>query len=297
MTRHARILVVEDEVGTAEILTLYFEAQGYDATAVGGGNDALAFIDQTLPDLVLLDILLPDIDGFEVCRRLRADWRTERVPVIFLTQKRSREDKLMGLELGALDYIIKPYDIQELRLRVRNALRRTAHQRSTNAVTGLPDSRATEERLVELLVDQDWAVLYINIDNLEPFIEAYGFVAGYDVLRAVSRMTSHVVSELGAPDDFVGHGTGDDLVITTTTEKAQILHDRLWATFEEAVAYFRPRPEWGRVFAKTDRGTERDTTLVSLSIGVVPGGVFADVKEIIQAAWDVRRSIRIQDRA
>ena len=292
MAHRPHILVIEDETDTAELLTIYFEAQGYDTTAVSGGHDALAFIDETVPDLILLDVLLPDIGGFEVCRRLRAHWRTEHIPVIFLTQRGSREDKLTGLELGALDYIVKPYDVQELRLRVRNALRRSTGHRAMNAVTGLPDSRTTEERLIKLLADQDWAVLYISIDNLEPFIEAYGFVAGYDILRAVGRMTSHVVRELGTPDDFVGHGMGNDLIITTRTEKAPILHDRLWETFEEAAAYFHPPPEWGQVFASTDEDAERDTRLVSLSMGVVSGGIFAGVKEIIQAAWDVRRHIK-----
>jgi CheY-like chemotaxis protein len=294
MARPARILIVEDEKDTAELLTVYFEAQGYDITAVNEGNAALAFMDETLPDLILMDVLLPDIDGFEVCRRLRAHWRTEHIPVIFLTKRRSREEKLMGLELGALDYIVKPYDVQELKLRVRNALRRSTSHRSTNAVTGLPDSRTTEERLIGLLAEQDWAVLYISIDNLEPFIEGYGFVAGYDVLRAVGRMASHVVRKLGTPDDFVGHGTGNDLIITTTVEKAPILHDRLWEMFEEAVVYFSPPPAWGQVFAAIGAGVEKDTRLVSLSIGVVSGGVFAGVKEIIQAAWDVRRHIRAE---
>jgi PleD family two-component response regulator len=292
MAHRARILIVEDEKDTAESLTVYFEAQGYDTTAVSEGNDALAFIDETLPDLILLDVLLPDIDGFEVCRRLRAHWRTEHIPVIFLTKRRSREEKLMGLELEALDYIVKPYDVQELKLRVRNALRRSTSHRSTNAVTGLPDSRTTEERLIGLLAEQDWAVLYISIDNLEPFIEGYGFVAGYDVLRAVSRMASHVVRELGTPDDFVGHGRGDDLIITTTAEKAPILHDRLWEMFEEAVVYFCPPPAWGQVFAAIGQGAEEDARMVSLSMGVVSGGIFADVRDIIQAAWDVRRRVK-----
>ena len=123
MAPHAHILVVEDEAGTADMLTVYFEAQGYEIAAVGTGTEALTLVSQTVPDLILLDVALPDIDGFEVCRRLRAHWRTERIPVIFLTDRRSREDRLTGLELGAIDYITKPYDVQELRLKVRNVLR------------------------------------------------------------------------------------------------------------------------------------------------------------------------------
>ena len=106
------ILIVEDQSNTAEMLHSYFQAQGYKVTTVGWGRDALAFVEKTLPDLVVLDIRLPDIDGYEVFRHLRAHWRTEHIPVIFLTEKRERGDKLLGLEMGAVDYITKPFDVQ-----------------------------------------------------------------------------------------------------------------------------------------------------------------------------------------
>jgi DNA-binding response OmpR family regulator len=122
VTRVPHILIVEDQANTAEMLTTYLRGQGYEVTAVGWGRDALAFVEGTIPDLVLLDIRLPDIDGYEVCRRLRIRQRTKNIPVIFLTERREREDKLMGLATGAVDYITKPFDVQELRLRVQNVL-------------------------------------------------------------------------------------------------------------------------------------------------------------------------------
>ncbi|RMF35375.1 MAG: DNA-binding response regulator, partial [Chloroflexi bacterium] len=121
MTEVQRILVVEDDVDTAEMLTAYFEAQGYEVLSAAWGEDALRMTQEVVPDLVVLDIRLPDIDGYEVCRRLRSHRRTEHIPIIFLTERRERIDRLTGLELGAVDYITKPFDIQELRLRVRNA--------------------------------------------------------------------------------------------------------------------------------------------------------------------------------
>jgi DNA-binding response OmpR family regulator len=128
------ILIVEDETSTAEMLKAYLSSLGYQVSHAGWGQDAVALATRIQPDLVVLDIHLPDIDGYEVCLRLRNQPRTENTPVIFLTERRERVDRLTGLELGAVDYITKPFDVQELRFRVRNALRR-----STRCYTRLRD--------------------------------------------------------------------------------------------------------------------------------------------------------------
>jgi len=120
---------------------------------------------------------LPDIDGYEVARRLRKDRRTKDVPIIFLTDRRSRSDRLQGLELGADDYVTKPFDVQELRLRVRNALRRSVQGTLTNPVTNLPEGVLVDERLGECLDSTEWGILLIGLENLDGFREAYGFVA------------------------------------------------------------------------------------------------------------------------
>ena len=118
------LLVVEDDIDIAEMLEDYFRVQEYDVHAVNWGEQALEYTRHHHPDLILLDIRLPDIDGFEVAYRLRNNRRTADIPIIFLTDKRARASRLKGLELGADDYITKPFDVQELRLRVRNSLKR-----------------------------------------------------------------------------------------------------------------------------------------------------------------------------
>jgi DNA-binding response OmpR family regulator len=151
------------------MLTSFFRAQGYEVTAVGWGKDALAFVQQTIPDLIMLDIRLPDIDGYEVCRYLRAHRRTEHVPVMFLTERGERGDKLMGLELGAVDYVTKPFDVQELRLRVRNVLRRSDSECLSHPITGLPTASLVDERLRELMAFRDWAVFSVGLRGLKEF--------------------------------------------------------------------------------------------------------------------------------
>src|SRR5512144_2164069 len=132
------ILIVEDDLDVADMLNAYFRVQGYEVFTVNFGEDGVRACQTTPPDLAILDIRLPDIDGYEVARRLRENRRTQSIPIIFLTEKRDRADRLQGLEIGADDYIPKPFDVQELRLRVRNCIRRAEQDTLTHPVSGLP---------------------------------------------------------------------------------------------------------------------------------------------------------------
>jgi len=135
----SKILIVEDDLDVADMLNAYFRVQGYEVFTVNWGEDGIRACQTSQPDLVILDIRLPDIDGYEVARRLRSNRRTQQIPIIFLTEKSERLDRMEGLELGADDYITKPFDVQELRLRVRNALRRASQDTLTNPVTSISD--------------------------------------------------------------------------------------------------------------------------------------------------------------
>lgn len=244
MAEVPHILVVEDQENTAEMLNSYFTAQGYEITTVGWGNDALTFLEKIVPDLIMLDIRLPDIDGYEVCRRIRARRRTEHVPIIFLTERRERSDRLAGLELGAVDYITKPFDVQELRLRVRNVLRRSSMEQLSHPITGLPAASLADERLKEILQDNDWTILSVGLQGLKEFAEAYGFVARDDVMRAVGMMLSHVVSESHDPNAFVGHIGDTDLFVIIASGKAQKIQESLQVRLDEAMSFFYPRSDW-----------------------------------------------------
>ena len=200
----SKILIVEDDLDVAEMLNAYFRVQGYEVFTVNWGEDGVRAAQTVLPDLLILDIRLPDIDGFEVARRVRADRRTHEVPIIFLTEKRERVDRLQGLEVGADDYITKPFDVQELRLRVRNALKRVGQASLTNPVSGLPEGALVDERLSAVVHKSGLALLHISIDHLDSFRESYGFVASDDVLRAVSLMIQNALKETGSPEVFWG---------------------------------------------------------------------------------------------
>ncbi len=244
MTEKSQILIVEDDLALSEMLDAYFRVQGYDIQTAAWGEDAVKQSLENTPDLVVLDIRLPDIDGYEVCRRLRTNRRTQDIPVIFLTEKRDRVDKLAGLELGVVDYITKPFDIQELRLRVRNSLRRAEQLPLVNPVTNLPEGKLINERLRDMLAGTaKWSVLFVGIQGLDAFRDTYGFVASDDVLRGVALMMNNAIRELGAETDTIGHLTPANFAIVTDTEHAAAIRERIEGRVKRSMDLFHPSRE------------------------------------------------------
>ncbi len=235
------VLIIEDDLDVADMLNAYFRVQGYEVLTVNWGEDGIRASQTSHPDLIILDIRLPDIDGYEVARRLRSNRRTDQIPIIFLTEKRHRRDRLRGLELGADDYITKPFDIQELRLRVRNALRRSTQGTLNNPVTGLAEGALLDERLWECISENAASgMLLISIENLDRFREDYGFVASDDVLRAVSLMIQNSIRNLGNPDDFIGHLSPSQFLLITDAYLLNKLSDHIQNRLVQSLDYFYP---------------------------------------------------------
>ncbi len=257
------ILIIEDDLDVSEMLNAYFRVQEYEVLTVHRGEEGIQVCQNSRPDLVILDIRLPDVDGFEVARRLRGNRRTADIPIIFLTERREREDRLLGLELGADDYITKPFDVQELRLRVRNALRRNAQEIPNNPITDLPEGVLIDERLEDCLKEKSWAMLKVSIQNLEVFREAYGFVASDDALRAVSLMIVNSVRDLGSPNDFIGHLANTDLIVVTRPATLASLADRIQASLDQSLEYFYPIKDRGDADPAGDRLAVRISKLKS----------------------------------
>jgi len=248
-----KILIVEDDLDVAEMLNAYFRVQGYEVFTVNWGEDGVRAAQTVLPDLVILDIRLPDIDGYEVARRIRSDRRTNEIPIIFLTEKRERIDRLQGFEVGADDYITKPFDVQELRLRVRNALKRVSQGSLTNPVSGLPEGPLVEERLSDVIHKSGWALLHVSISHLETFRDAYGFVASDDVLRAISLMIHNTMKETGSTEDFIGHISPTDFIVVVTPSNLPPFQERIRSRLEQSLDYFYPMKDRENASKQPDR--------------------------------------------
>ena len=289
----ARLLVVEDDVDIGTMLKIYFSGMDFDVDVAVRGSDALEKTKQSLPHLIVLDIMLPDIDGYEVCRNLRTNMRTSHIPVIFLTQKDERSDKLQGLELGADDYITKPFDIEELKLRVQGAIRRSERESLTDPRSGRPAGRLIEEQLRRIIREKGWALLDAGISHFEPFKDVYGFVTGDDVLRFTSLILEEVVSELGNPADFIGHAGGDNFIVITTEEKAEGIKAGLKERFNQEVQthYNFIDRQQGFVQTSASDGTTGKVPFMTMAIGVVSPSQhsFADIREITELSAEARR--------
>jgi len=287
-----RILVVEDDTDISNMLRIYFNSQGYEVVVTPRGGEALERCRQQLPHVIVLDIMLPDIDGYEVCSRMRTNLRTSHIPIIFLTQKDERSDKIAGLELGADDYITKPFDIEELRLRVQNAQRRAERESLTNPTTGLPSGKLIEEQLRLLMRKKNWGLLYIGLPGLEAFNDVYGFVAGDEVLRFAALVMGETVDRLGTTDDFIGHVGGDDFIIITMGDRAAPMAEALTKRFNAEVGThydFKARQQ-GYIVYKGHDGKEQHSPLMTMSIGLISSDTqFTDIREITEAAADARR--------
>lgn len=289
----SRLLIVEDDIDIANMLEIYFGGLHYEVEIAGRGTEALEKTRQRLPHLIVLDIMLPDIDGYEVCRSLRTHTRTSHIPVIFLTQKDERSDKLQGLELGADDYITKPFDIEELRLRVYNAIARSERESLTDPHTNLPSGQLIEEKLRQIIRQDGWAFLDIRLKNFDSFKEAYGFVASDNVLRYTASLIGEIVDESGTINDFVGHTGNDHFVIITTEDCASRIREQLVERFSEEILthYNYLDRQKGYVQYSGDGGKPEQSPVISIVIGIVTPSdhEFTDIREITELAANTRR--------
>jgi DNA-binding response OmpR family regulator len=289
----SRLLVVEDDVDISNMLRAYFSGLDFDVDVAHTGAEALEETRRGLPDLIVLDIMLPDIDGYEVCRSLRKNARTSHIPVIFLTQKDERGDRLQGLELGADDYITKPFDIEELRLRVVGAIRRALRENLTDPRSGLPAGRLIEDQLRRIIRRDDWALLDVRVNHLDAFREVYGFVAGDNVLRFTAMLLRDALTELGSSEDFLGQAGSDDFVVTVDGRAAPQIRQRIKERFLTEIPAHYNFLDRDRGFIELPRQNDaaERIPLMTLSVGVVSAGMrpFADIREISEAAAEARR--------
>jgi len=285
-----RIMVVDDDPDVSAMLRTYFTMQGYEVDTVSHGMDVLPSCHRHRPDLVLLDIMLPDLDGYEICRELRSDLYTSNIPIIFLTQKSSRTDRLAGLALGSDDYVTKPFNVEELKLRVRNALRRAQYMSSTDPVSGLPSGKLIEEQFRQLLHRSNWAILYIGIEGFELFTSKYRNLRD-EFIAYVAKILREAVEELGTFDDFVGHIGQDNFIIVTMPGRVHALRDRITGRFDRAI-----RASYQKKTEADQAEQESPAISLALTVGVVTrdDGPFPDIRSIAETISRARREARDQ---
>jgi diguanylate cyclase (GGDEF)-like protein len=265
-----KILIVDDAPINIQVLNEALRDR-YRIFFATSGEDALKLVATTLPDLILLDVMMPDMDGYEVCRRLKADPLLQGIPVIFVSAMTQQEDETIGLELGAVDYITKPFSPAIVQLRVRNQLE-LKRQRDllerlamVDGLTGLPNRRAFDD-----LFEREWrrasrnrsavSLLMLDIDHFKAYNDAYGHLVGDDCLKQVAIALAQA---LVRPADFVARFGGEEFVCVlpeTDGDGALVMAEKLRQAVEQLQIPHRMSPTTDRVTISCGVATQMPDT-------------------------------------
>jgi diguanylate cyclase (GGDEF)-like protein len=288
------ILVVDDDPDIARFVEVNLRSAGYDVSVASDGEQALERAGQLRPDLVLLDVMMPRIDGFEVAQRLRRNPQTANTSIIMLTAKALSTDKVLGLTAGADDYIIKPFDPIELLARVKGTLRRAKEMRNLSPLTGLPGNIRIQEEIERMVREgRDFAVLYSDLDNFKAYNDQKGFVRGDRLIQATARIIQDAVVEFAGADGFVGHVGGDDFVAVTPPNVAEDIAKRIVERFDAEIHdFYDPEDvERGYVEVEDRKGVLQRLPLAGVSVGIATTSVrtFAHYGEAVSVATEMKQ--------
>jgi diguanylate cyclase (GGDEF)-like protein len=267
------VLIIEDSDTLRHMVTLALEERGYHITSAADGVTGLHALTENVPDAVILDLNLPDIDGFEVCKRIKAEPRTHNIPVIVLTSLEQSGFEIMAIEAGADDFIAKPVDPLVLDARIQMVVRRMRRERFANALTGLPANALSEERLEFLLARKHpFAVTFVDIDDFREFNRRYGYARGDLVLRHLATLLVESVRFSECEDAFVGHMGADDFIVVCDPANAEAVAREAAKAWDMSVLDFYEDEDRERgYYTLVDRnGNEVRHGPITLSLAVVP---------------------------
>ena len=286
------ILVVEDDPIIGRMLRATLEAEGFTAIVAQTGEDGIAYALREVPQLLILDIMLPGIDGFAVVKQLRNNVKTAHIPVMMLSARHDTADKIRAFDIEVDDYLTKPFNSSELLARIRTQLR---HVRDNllSPLTGLPSGLRVERAIEQQLESSaPWSILYLDLDHFKAYNDVYGFIHGNDLIRLLAHVTVESVRAYGNPGDFVGHIGGDDFVIITSPERVDPVCRELidcWSC--ESKSLYSPEDLARDGLVATDRqGRMQSFGLVTVSIGIVTNQrrPISSLEEVSRVAAEVK---------
>jgi diguanylate cyclase (GGDEF)-like protein len=297
--RSSLIMVVDDDADIARFVEVNLRLQGFDVVVAHDGEEALRKLGDLQPDLAIVDLMMPRVDGLELTRRMRANPLTASVPIIMLTARGLTVDKVVGLTAGADDYLVKPFDTLELVARVNSTLRRNQEYREVSPLTGLPgNTRILREITDRVRGGTPYAVCHVDIDRFKSVNDAYGFARGDEFISALAGSLHRAVLESGLPPAFVGHIGGDDFVVVCSPEQVRPLTERAVIDFEDAADHLYDPIDARRGYLElTDRkGEVRQARLVTISIGVAlsTNYSYSDPREVVAVASEMKTVAKSQ---
>ena len=267
-----KILIADDDPDIRDVLKITLTEENYEVIEARNGQEALEIIRSKPLDLVLLDYKMPKMDGLQVCDLIKRDLLLAHLPIIMVTGKGEISDKIDGINSGADDYIVKPFEPKELLARIRMVLRRTQRDLEANPLTRLPGNIAILNELSNCIEKKiPYAVCYIDLDKFKAYNDKYGFEHGDDVIRETARILLGAVKEYGNPQDFVGHIGGDDFVVITTPDLTDRICEKIIHDFDKiSPSFYNQEDRENGFIVGYDRQNQiHKIRLLSVSIGVV----------------------------
>ena len=308
MNRLATILIADDEPDLRDILRTVLESAGYTVIEAPDGEEALQLVRKQPPDLLILDYMMPRMTGPQVCAVLKEDMLLRHLPIIMLTGKSEVKDKIHGINAGADDYVIKPYDPTELLARVQMVLRRTSQELEANPLTRFPGNTSIQRELeIRIASKQPFAACYIDLDRFKAFNDHYGFTRGDEAIKATARMLLEVSHEFPSPQVFLGHIGGDDFIILAPIDIAEPLCASVVKKFDAMVPqlYDEADRKQGHIAHANRQGEIEKVPLLSVSIALVastdhalehPAQVAAIGAELKAYAKQIPNSLYVRNR-
>lgn len=295
----ANIIVADDDDAITELIKFTLEDEGHNITVFHNGLDAYEAVLKATPDMVILDVMMPKMNGYEVCEKLKGVPSTRLIPVIILTSQSQTKDKLTGLKLGADDYITKPFDPFELLARVEGIINRYRETRAVNPLTGLPGNVSIEKEVTSRIASGGkFAVLWIDLDNFKSYNDNYGFEKGDAVIKQTAGFVVDAVHRVGTAADMTGHLGGDDFIVVTTLDAAENICREIIKRFDESIAanYSAEDRSRGYIVSKDRLGKIQAFPIMSISIGIVSNEIrnfihYAQLAEIAAEVKSVAKEI------
>ena len=244
----------------------------YEVIEAGTGAEGLDMVKSEKPDLALLDIVLPDYSGFDICRILRESESNNLMPIIMITSQDAQEDVLVGLELGADDYVKKPFNERELLSRIKNIFRRIDRNRNANPLTGLAGNLEIQREITSRIArGLSIGIIYVDLDNFKAYNDVYGFSNGDRIIILTADVIRDQTALWGNDDDFIGHIGGDDFIIVTTPDRTVRICEEAIAEFDEKVLGFYSEEDCahGCITTKNRKGETDTFPLMSISLAIV----------------------------
>jgi len=292
-----KLVIAEDDDAVAHLVAATLGDAGFLCLRARDGEEALNLTRTELPDLLVLDVMMPKMDGLQVCARIKSDVVLSRIPILILTSLAGVDDRVAGLDAGADDYLPKPFDLRELAARVKALIRQSRRERDRNPITNLPSSPAIEDKVAELLQKKHaFTVLYIDIENFRSYADVYGYRKADEIIAITGNLILSEVRAGSDPPAFLGHVGGDDFLILAEPQHAEPLAKAIEAAFLGAVGEFYEEEDRAKGFISIvdERGEVRRAQFMNPSIAMVEAtpGKFATLDDLAGEIATTKNRVR-----